>query len=210
MRTRWARDSACVFSMTCARWVLTVSSLVPSSSAICLFKRPATTRFSTSVSRGVSESKRLRISVSSARSFRTVRGRARSLSGPRPADPDREPAWSRTPCAPSFIARTDMGMSPWPVMKMIGNLDFRIAQFALKIEAAQARHSHIEDETGRRIRPLREHEVPCRSECLRAKADGPDEALQFLRGSSRSSSMTNTIGSGFFHAAEPSPLGRVN
>ena len=31
MRTRWARDSAWVFSMTWARWVLTVSSLMPNS-----------------------------------------------------------------------------------------------------------------------------------------------------------------------------------
>jgi hypothetical protein len=46
---------------------------------------------------------------------------------PHPANPDHELAVKNS-CAPSFMARTDMGMSPWPVMKMI-ELDVRITQF---------------------------------------------------------------------------------
>ena len=38
--TRSARDSACIFRMTLARWTFMVISLVPSSAAICLFSRP--------------------------------------------------------------------------------------------------------------------------------------------------------------------------
>jgi hypothetical protein len=55
MRTRSARESACIFSMTWRRWSLMVISLVPNWSAICLLSIPLTTRPKTSVSRGVSE-----------------------------------------------------------------------------------------------------------------------------------------------------------
>src|SRR5438309_3517491 len=52
-RTRSATEPACIFVITCARCSLTVASLVPSSAAICLLRRPATMRASTSRSRGV-------------------------------------------------------------------------------------------------------------------------------------------------------------
>ena len=42
--TSWARDSTCIFRITRPRWAFTVISLIPSSAAICLFGRPATTR----------------------------------------------------------------------------------------------------------------------------------------------------------------------
>ena len=100
-------------------------------------------------------------------------------------------------------------MSPWPVMKMIGMWMFDVAQFELKIEAAQARHPHVEHQTGRRIRALRSQEILRRSERLHAKAHGPDEALHPSR-ISRSSSMTNTIGSGSFMRQGRSALGKVN
>ena len=37
--TNSARDSACIFRMTFPRWILTVTSLFPSSYAICLFSK---------------------------------------------------------------------------------------------------------------------------------------------------------------------------
>src|SRR5262245_59712192 len=52
-RTSSARDPACILAITCPRCSLTVASADPSSAAICLFSRPATTPVITSRSRGV-------------------------------------------------------------------------------------------------------------------------------------------------------------
>ena len=49
--TNSASDSACIFRITCPRWIFTVISLVPSSEAICLLSMPETTRLMTSRSR---------------------------------------------------------------------------------------------------------------------------------------------------------------
>ena len=49
-----ASDEAAILRMICPRWTWIVISLVPSSAAVCLFSRPATTKGSTSRSRGVS------------------------------------------------------------------------------------------------------------------------------------------------------------
>ena len=54
--TNSARDSACIFRITCPRWIFTVISLVPSSEAICLLSMPETTSAMTSRSRAVSNS----------------------------------------------------------------------------------------------------------------------------------------------------------
>src|SRR2546425_3628559 len=54
-RTKSATEPACIFAITCARCSLTVASVVPSSPAICLLRRPATIRASTSRSRRVRE-----------------------------------------------------------------------------------------------------------------------------------------------------------
>src|SRR5229473_4032096 len=54
--TNSASDSACIFCITCPRWIFTVISLVPRSKAICLLSLPKTTRSMTSRSRGVSDS----------------------------------------------------------------------------------------------------------------------------------------------------------
>ena len=47
IRTRSANDAACILRMTRPRWALMVISVVPSSPAICLFNRPATTSANT-------------------------------------------------------------------------------------------------------------------------------------------------------------------
>ena len=41
--TKSAKDFAPIFRMSWLRWTLTVASLVPIASAICLFRRPETT-----------------------------------------------------------------------------------------------------------------------------------------------------------------------
>src|SRR5437588_12553291 len=52
--TNSASDSACIFRITCPRWIFTVISLVPSSKPICLLSMPETTKLRTSRSRAVS------------------------------------------------------------------------------------------------------------------------------------------------------------
>ena len=48
-------------------------------------------------------------------------------------------------------AHASSGMSPWPVMKMIGNLDVGLGELALKVEAAQARQADVEHEAARHV-----------------------------------------------------------
>src|SRR6516225_484292 len=47
-----ASDDACILRIRLVRWTLTVTSLVPISNAICLFRRPATTNARILCSRG--------------------------------------------------------------------------------------------------------------------------------------------------------------
>ena len=56
--------------------------------------------------------------------------------------------------APPFIACTDIGMSPWPVMKMIGSFPVRRGELALKIETALPRQSDVEHQAGGAIRRI--------------------------------------------------------
>ena len=53
--------------------------------------------------------------------------------------------------APAFMARTLIGMSPWPVRKTIGIRDVPRRKLALKIESAQSRQSDIKHKATRRI-----------------------------------------------------------
>jgi hypothetical protein len=53
--TRSAKERACIFRMMLPRCIFTVTSLISSSAAICLFKSPAVTSPTTSFSRAVSE-----------------------------------------------------------------------------------------------------------------------------------------------------------
>ena len=55
MFTSAGRESAFIFLITWPRWALTVISLIPSSPATCLFRRPETTSTMTSRSRAVSD-----------------------------------------------------------------------------------------------------------------------------------------------------------
>jgi hypothetical protein len=50
--------------------------------------------------------------------------------------------------ASPFIACTDIGMSPCPVMKMIGSSRFAAASSRLEIDAALPRQSHVEHQAG--------------------------------------------------------------
>src|SRR5256886_6474072 len=119
-RTSSATDPACILCITCPRCSLTVTSLVPNSPAICLLSRPATTPLSTSRSRGVREAYRRRSSVSSWRSPRSARSRSIAFRMASSRSWSRN-GFVRNSTAPAFMARTDMGMSPWPVRKMIGS-----------------------------------------------------------------------------------------
>ena len=58
--------------------------------------------------------------------------------------------FSRKSSAPSRMARTLEGMSPWPVRKRMGR-DSRLRQRRLQLEAVHARHLHIGEHTARRI-----------------------------------------------------------
>ena len=64
--TNSARDAACIFSITRARWASTVLALTPSVSAISLLARPLVTISITSCSRGVRWASRAAISARSA------------------------------------------------------------------------------------------------------------------------------------------------
>ena len=55
MVTKLASELALIFRMAWPRWAFTVISLMPSSPATCLFKRPETTKAMTSRSRRVSD-----------------------------------------------------------------------------------------------------------------------------------------------------------
>jgi hypothetical protein len=56
IRTRSASEFACILRMTLPRWIFTVTSLVPSSDATCLFSMPDATKYITSRSLAVSDS----------------------------------------------------------------------------------------------------------------------------------------------------------
>src|SRR5882672_12900504 len=58
--TSSASEPASILRITWPRWTLTVSSLMPSSPAICLLRKPETTHAITSPSRGVSDAYRAR------------------------------------------------------------------------------------------------------------------------------------------------------
>ena len=94
-----------------------VISLIPSSAATCLLSRPAY-QLQTWRSRGVSAHSTL-----VALAVRRPRA-GLQIAFDRHGDSVQN-SWSRNglvrnSTAPAFIARTDMGISPWPVMKTMG------------------------------------------------------------------------------------------
>jgi hypothetical protein len=62
-------------------------------------------------------------------------------------------------------------MSPWPVIKMIGIARSGRSQFSLEIETAQSRHTYVEDEACRRVRPLEHKKLLSRGEDLSPHPD---------------------------------------
>ena len=92
-------------------------------------------------------------------------------------------SWSRNglvrkSMAPAFIARTDIGMSPCPVMKTIGIPIPAPAELRLEIEAAHAWQPDIQDEAARNLRQLRFHEFGGRTEDADRKSDRAEQVAQ--------------------------------
>ena len=52
----------------------------------------------------------------------------------------------RKSVAPALIARTDIGMSPWPVTNTIGSASPAVGEAALQLEAVETGHRHVEHE----------------------------------------------------------------
>jgi len=137
--TKSASDSACIFRITCPRWIFTVISLVPSSNAICLL----------SIARNYQSHD---VALAGGERF-VVLSQTRQVRSAVDAPPDRDPkpdeshpanpgpgtALVRNSTAPDFMAFTVIGISPWPVMNMIGIWMPASAQFALKIQTADSR-----------------------------------------------------------------------
>jgi catechol 2,3-dioxygenase-like lactoylglutathione lyase family enzyme len=120
-RTRSATVRTPSFFIIWPRWNLIVFSTVPRSPAICLFSRPATICESTSSSRGVRLSildftaansvlaSRDWVSTCSAREIAANKSFLRT-------------GFVRKSTAPAFMARTETGILPLPVRKIIGRL----------------------------------------------------------------------------------------
>ena len=126
MLTRSGKERAFIFSMTLPRCPLTVISLIPNSPPTCLFNNPETTSAITSRSRGVSSSWRC---CNSARSVccpsaALLRATASEIAAKSIAS---SMGLVKNSTAPAFIALTVVGMSPFPVMKMMGTCTRSVA-----------------------------------------------------------------------------------
>jgi hypothetical protein len=107
IRAKSGSEAAFIFRMTWPRWTFTVISLMPMSYAICLLRRPATTKAITSRSRGVRVSKR--VQLGGCFFLPQPRGDlAQGPAGSRPTGLDRGTAWSGTrslrPLSPGRIS----------------------------------------------------------------------------------------------------------
>ena len=98
----------------------------------------------------------------------------------------------RNSAAPAFIARTVIGTSPCPVMKMIGRATPALREFLLKCQSAHAGQPHVEHEAARRIGPRGLHEFRRRRE---RRTSWPTDLsrLSSERRMDGSSSTTNTM-----------------
>ncbi len=77
------------------------------------------------------------------------------------------------------MARTDIGMSPWPVMKTIGIWALACAELVLEVEPAHARQPDVEHQAARRIAEARVlQELRRRAEQLHLVADRAEEVAQ--------------------------------
>lgn len=119
IRTRSANEVASILCIILLRWISRVISLMPSSAAACLFRRPLSTSGNTSRSRGVSVEKRPTRWASSARVERCLR--SRRIAARTAAINSLSPTGLvKKSTAPPWMARTDDGMSPCPVRNTIG------------------------------------------------------------------------------------------
>ena len=92
-------------------------------------------------------------------------------------------SWSRNglirkSTAPAFIALTDIGTSPCPVMKMIGISIFGLGELGLKIEPAALRQPDVEHKTARHIGQLGLQQLRSRPEQLDAQTHRAQQAAQ--------------------------------
>src|SRR5258708_469726 len=85
----------------------------------------------TSRSRGLSRSQLARSDVAASSASRTCRSRCRAAATASSMSWSRN-GLARKSTAPAFMARTDIGMSPWPVMKMMGMWMFACWSWAWK------------------------------------------------------------------------------
>jgi hypothetical protein len=117
--TSSAADLARNFRIALARYTFTVTSLIRKSAAICLLSAPVATRETISRSRLLSEAKRsLKVEFESSFARRTPSFSMASATACNKSCSRN--GLVRKSTAPAFIARTAMGMSPFPVRKIIG------------------------------------------------------------------------------------------
>jgi hypothetical protein len=147
--TRSATDFAPIFLMACPRCIFTVGSASPVFAATCLFINPDVTRAITSRSRALSVSNRARISDATFSLSRRMRSRAMAVATASNRSCSRN-GFVRKSTAPAFIARAAIGISAYPVMKMMGMSIFA-GELGLKVEAAHARQPDVEHQTARGI-----------------------------------------------------------
>jgi len=190
--TKSASDLAPIFRVAWPRCTFTVISVTPISAATCLFNSPPVTHAMTSCSRGVRESNLAR-NAETAFSFSRLTF-ARSM----PDCTASNKSWSRkglvrNSTAPAFIALTDIGMSPWPVMNMTGISILALANSAWKSSPPVP---------GSRTSRIRQHGASGRFVARKSGAEAnpstrnPTDRIKLLIAPrcELSSSTTNTIG----------------
>ena len=117
-----------------------------------LFGFPATRPSSTWRSRSDSVASRSLNSARAALSLVVALRRRSSAARTAASRASSSNGFSKKSAAPSFIASTASGMSPWPVMTMTGNVAAALAQPPQQLDAAHIRHSDIGDDAARSTR----------------------------------------------------------
>src|SRR5436309_4631720 len=190
--TRSATDPAFILRITLPRWAFTVISLMPSSPPTCLFNFPETTNVMTSRSRRLSDpwrSRSSRISASwpSALRLRSMAFRMAPNMTPSPN------GLVRNSTAPAFMAWTDIGTAPWPVMKMMG---MSVRSAAMRRCSSSPLRPGSETSSTRQLGASTRGRA--RNSCAVASSSGCQPALRISNSSDSrtemSSSTTNTMG----------------
>jgi hypothetical protein len=173
--TRSANDRARIFRMMLPRCIFTVTTLIPSSAAICLFRSPEVTKLRISFSRAVSDANWL---------FRTVTFLS-SLT--------RSIAFNcKTNRVKQFLVTTRLGQEfDGPRFHRLhghrnitmashednGQIRSRLCQFALELKSAEAGQPDIEYQAASDVRMLTLQKVVGRIEQLDVQTDRPKETL---------------------------------